>query len=165
MEIDRTLQHHILHCLKGQYSQFIVAKLIYLACIENQPIPADDEAEMSAMKTPVDLAVIKHLRDNLTYLTEHLLVESKGDSYKITAKGIDFITNDGGLSQILNVTTVKLSPDTLDLLVNAINQSALNPNDKHKLLAQLKSLPVESIKQILIESMASSAVPLLLAQV
>ncbi|MCK3658536.1 hypothetical protein A4G18_07380 [Pasteurellaceae bacterium Pebbles2] len=166
MEIDRVLQNKVLHCLKEQYSLFVTPKLIYFACIENQPIPADDfDVQMLALRDSVDLTVMKHLRDNLAYLAEHNLIEPKSDSYKITAKGIDFITNDGGLSQILNVTTVRLSPDTLELLVNAINQSSLNPTDKQKLLAQLKELPVESIKQILIGSMVSFAVPVLLAQV
>ena len=108
MNIDRTLQNHVLHFLKSHYDDFIEDRLIYDVCIN-------------------------------------------GTEYRITHKGIDFIEDDGGLSAILNVSTVKLHPSSVELLISVIDGSSLNPSDKQKMIDQLKSLPADSIKQILTE--------------
>ncbi|MFZ7109591.1 MULTISPECIES: hypothetical protein [Avibacterium] len=164
MEIDRPLQHLVLKYLKDNYPDYFDGNAIYRHCKGLPPIEDDYNAQFLALQESqkYDRSEIKHLHDNLIYLSEHSLVETLKDgySYKITAKGIDFIENDGGLSTILNITTVKLHPSTLDLLTQVINDSSLNPSDKQKLLDQLKSLPADSIKQILTE-LVSKGVALL----
>ena len=51
---------------------------------------------------------------------------------KITEKGIDFVAQDGGLSAILNVQTVKIHPDTIKALVEArLLSSSLDPQQKN----------------------------------
>ena len=53
---------------------------------------------------------------------------------KITAKGVDFIRDDGGLSAILSVQTVKLHEDTLkELLSIAIQQAKLPEPEKESI--------------------------------
>lgn len=68
----------------------------------------------------------------------------------ITEKGIDFVAQDGGLSAILNVQTVKIHPDTIKALVEArLLSSSLDPQQKTSLVDQLKKLPEESVKRLL----------------
>ena len=61
--------------------------------------------------------------ENLAYLEEHGLVDAKwaGNfavaNAKITARGIDFLSDDGGLSTILDTVTVKLHSDTIKELL------------------------------------------------
>ncbi|CPF80068.1 hypothetical protein [Burkholderia pseudomallei] len=95
---------------------------------------------------------------NLAYLNEHGLVSSMDDSGlqfdlsstpRITARGMDFLADDGGLSAILGVVTVKLHEDTLkELIGNRIAESDLPASEKNRLLDQLKLLPAEGIKHL-----------------
>lgn len=96
---------------------------------------------------------------NLIYLEEHGLIESGVDQYvdgkyytagsKITADGIDFIADDGGLRAILDVVTIKLHEDTLrNLIADRIASSDLPLSDKQKLLDQLRELRGESVKHL-----------------
>ena len=151
MNIDRTLQNHVLHFLKSHDDDVIEDRVIYDVCINGTELLDLNEQFALFPKIKVDIATIRHLRENLIYLSSHGLLEQKGSSYRITHKGIDFIEDDGGLSAILNVSTVKLHPSTLDLITSAIDASSLNPSDKQKMIDQLKSLPADSIKQILTE--------------
>lgn len=151
MNIDRTLQNHVLHFLKSHYDIFIEERLIYATCIDGFECPDLSEQFELFLKIKVDMSILKHLRENLIYLSAHGLLEQKGSSYRITHTGIDFIEDDGGLSAILNVSTVKLHPSSVELLISVIDGSSLNPSDKQKMIDQLKSLPADSIKQILTE--------------
>ena len=68
---------------------------------------------------------------------------------KITEKGLDFLQDDGGLSAILNIVTVKFEADTLKaILENRINQSNLAPESKQSMIDGLRELPAESIKHL-----------------
>ena len=151
MNIDRTLQNHVLRFLKSHYDNFIEERLIYATCIDGIECPDLSEQFELFLKIKVEISTLKHLRENLIYLSAHGLLEQKGSSYRITHKGIDFIEDDGGLSAILNVSTVKLHPSSVELLISVIDGSSLNPSDKQKMIDQLKSLPADSIKQILTE--------------
>lgn len=81
---------------------------------------------------------------NIAYLMEHGLCDanilrSNGivgavAGAKITAKGIDFLADDGGLSAILGVVTVKLHPDTIVSLVNARIDALSAPDEKKSML-------------------------------
>ncbi|MCO8103158.1 hypothetical protein ABEF79_06895 [Acinetobacter sp. ANC 7454] len=101
---------------------------------------------------------------NLYYLQSHGLVSEKSvhksnslgsqapiifGSSAITHKGMDFLANDGGLSAILGVVTVKFEADTLKaILENRINQSDLSPENKQSMIDSLRELPAESIKHL-----------------
>ena len=67
-----------------------------------------------------------HIHANLIYLQEHQLIDGtlvNGNmeiwNPGITAKGLDFLEDDGGLSAILGAITVKLDPDDLRALIAA----------------------------------------------
>lgn len=134
MEIDRSLQNKALLNLKEKYPEYVWYNELF-------HLPEDDYEQ------------VHHLLSNLEYLKEHgLVVQRESYKYTITAKGIDFITNDGGLSAILNVQTIKLHQETIDLIAQVIQQSTRIPNDdKQKFVDQLKELPAETTKHILFE--------------
>lgn len=104
---------------------------------------------------------------NIKYLVDHGLISenslnklssSNGDTYTlcpnfmtITTKGIDFIRDDGGLSAILNVMTIKIHNETLEKLENIIKQSSLTDKEKKKFIDKLKELPAEGIKHLVFE--------------
>jgi hypothetical protein len=136
MKLDRDLQKEILTTLSEHYPG------------RAQILPQDDSEER-----------IRTIAANLIYLEEHGLVESGVKQYmdgkpystgsRITAAGIDFLADDGGLSAILGVVTVKFSEDTLRALIaNRISDADLPPTDKQRLLDQLRDLRAESIKHL-----------------
>ncbi|GAA4419878.1 hypothetical protein [Acidovorax lacteus] len=99
---------------------------------------------------------------NLVYLEEHDLLRlfkselMSGDvvvgSVQATAKGMDFLEEDGGLSAILGVVTVKLHDETIkDLLALKIQESDLPPTEKQRWLDQLRELPAETTKHLVLK--------------
>lgn len=101
---------------------------------------------------------------NMLYLEDHGLIQSglnQGSSgnfvmntggLKITTRGLDFLEDDGGLSAILGVVTVKFHDDTLKALIEAkIQQSDLPPPDKKRWLDQLRELPAETTKHLVLK--------------
>lgn len=67
----------------------------------------------------------------------------------ITERGIDFLRADGGLTALLDITTIKFHPDDLNLILqNAINSSDSTPAQKQTMRDALKQLPAESIKHL-----------------
>ena len=96
---------------------------------------------------------------NLWYLKEQGLVEGALDmsisqsfifqGAKITAKGLDFLADDGGISAILGMVTVRLHADTIkDLLLARIEASHASPEKKSWLRKQLDRASAETIKKI-----------------
>lgn len=80
---------------------------------------------------------------NLYYLLEHELIVGKvrstlseGTAFavRISAKGLDFLQDDGGLGAILGVVTVKLHDDTIRQLIQRRidDDPELTSQDKHK---------------------------------
>ena len=101
---------------------------------------------------------------NLAYLDDHGLTRSNWTALinrpttpimtNITAKGLDFLQDDGGLSAILGVVTVKLHEDTIkELLIKKVEQSSAEPTVKKKLIDQIKSLPAEMTKVATVEGL------------
>lgn len=99
---------------------------------------------------------------NIAYLTEHGLVQAKLDGYfsgekflvaaGCTARGIDFLADDGGLSAVLGVVTVKIHDDTIKQLVAArIQASDLPEPEKQQMLDQLRELPAEATKHLALQ--------------
>lgn len=97
---------------------------------------------------------------NLAYLNEHDLVFVKWHTTrvgkvpapnfaKITAAGLDFLQDDGGLSSILGVVTVRFDDATLrSLLTDRIAQEDGDPTVKSQMIAAVKAMPAEGIKAI-----------------
>lgn len=96
---------------------------------------------------------------NLAYLADHDLIncETRTDdngrisiiSAKITAAGLDFLADDGGLTAILGVVTVKLHADTIkDLMIAKIQSSEATPTVKQNLIKKLKELPADTAKEL-----------------
>lgn len=98
---------------------------------------------------------------NLAYLSEHglcdlqtIAVSSVNVPFKarITAKGMDFLADDGGLSAILGVLTIRLHDDTIKLLIETkILQSDLPEPEKKRFLDQLRELPAETTKHLVMK--------------
>lgn len=132
MKLDRTLQLSLLNKLADSYP-------------EGATLNAPESEE-------------KAYRANIHYLIEHGLV-SETTSYvgsltiisapTITAAGMDFLADDGGLSAVLGVVTVKLHDETIrDLIAARLDASNLPPEQKNGLLHQLRELRGESIKHL-----------------
>jgi len=108
------------------------------------------------------------LQTNLFYLVEHDLIESEAVrnvypmprqimTAKITARGLDFLEDDGGLGAFLNVVTIRLEADTLrQLLETKINASDMPEADKQTLLAKLKSFSGDVLKSVIIKLIEKS---------
>lgn len=138
MVIDRLLQNQILQIASTCYPKAVDTDLYE---IFNDP----DEKKIVA---------------NLSYLAQHKLIESNPISesvdgifsyaiIRITHRGLDFLADDGGLTAILDVVTVKFEADTLKaILENKINQSDLTPEDKQSMIDSLRELPADAIKHL-----------------
>lgn len=137
MKLDRAMQFQILNELSAAYPDRV---LTLFPDSEDQDIADKREA-------------------NLVYLQEHGLITvglhqfidgKKGfTGAQITATGIDFLADDGGLSAILGVVTIKLHDDTVRQLIEARIQSAELPETtKSHLLKSLREAPGETIKHL-----------------
>lgn len=118
-----------------------------------------------AEKYPNQIGVQQWAKDNpsvtpnMHYLADHGLISGQasknisGDQTyilaKITAAGMDFLADDGGLTAILGVVTIKLHADTIEaLLVAKIEASDLPPEKKSWLRETIKSLSVDALKDL-----------------
>lgn len=102
------------------------------------------------------------LATNCFYLDEFALIsvasdkgldEARAESIydtRITARGIDFILDDGGLSAILGVLTVKLHEDTIRaLLLNGIEASPATEGEKSALREAIGKAPATSFNAVI----------------
>lgn len=139
MKLDRSLQLKLLQTLAE----------VYPDSLRNFPV--------------IDGVDVSTFTANLWYLTEHGLAETKWHrmlngppgptSARITAAGLDFLADDGGLSAILGVVTVRLHEDTIKaLLVDQVEKSTAPATVKTKLIEQIKSLPAEATKALTLEA-------------
>lgn len=97
---------------------------------------------------------------NLLYLRDHGLIDviirqvlSGGyivdfNSLKINSKGIDFVRDDGGLSAILNVTTIKFHREAVVVLEDLIALSNMSSEEKEKAKSTLGELSFEALKVV-----------------
>lgn len=100
---------------------------------------------------------------NLAYLAQHGLIvhrvhrSPRGGApwdmgWAITSDGVDFIRDDGGLSAILGVVTVRLHDDTIKGLVEArIMASPLPQPDKRRYLSRLRELPADATRHLVLK--------------
>lgn len=104
-----------------------------------------------------------NLSAELHYLHEHELAQvtfssslgyptPKPITAKLTAKGVDFLQQDGGLSAILGTVTIKLHDDTIKVLIESkIMASNLSQPDKRRYLDALRELPAETTKHLVLK--------------
>lgn len=131
--LDRNLQREILKELNNIYPDSKIYEYWIDATIAQVlgVIETVGEAELYIAKRSA----------NLRYLAEHGLVvcndKDLSATVKITAKGIDFLSDDGGLSAILGVVTVKLHSDTIQALIAKIDQAEISDSEKSWLKKEL----------------------------
>jgi hypothetical protein len=145
-KLNRDLQLRMLKRLADSYPQEVTPDAL------NKALGLD----------PKDFALLV----NAAYLGEHGLLEAKIQSplsgapfllrASITARGLDFLQDDGGLGAILNVVTVRFEADTLRALIAAkVDASPLPAEEKgriKKLLAELGTEGLKTATQKLVEA-------------
>lgn len=104
----------------------------------------------------------QHLVSNLIYLYEHGLITNclkrgvndyviNTGSLYITNGGIDFIRDDGGLSAILNIQTIKFHDSTIIALEDIIRVANLPEEKKAGIISKLRELPADAIKHLTLQ--------------
>lgn len=99
---------------------------------------------------------------NIAYLHEHGLVRGewigsldRGDTLMqatITARGMDFLADDGGLGAILGVVTIRLDDETLKAIIEQrVRGSELSEDEKNRFVDQLRKLPGEATKHLVLK--------------
>lgn len=139
MKLDRDLQRKILEGLRDEYPLPDHRKLF--AGIQDG---SDEDQRVVA---------------NLVYLEEHGLIHSgitfslsNAPMYsgaRITAAGMDFLADDGGLTAILGTVTVKLHADTIrELMLAKVDSSSLPAPEKSKIKKAISALSNEALKEV-----------------
>lgn len=106
----------------------------------------------------------RELWANIQYLVEHGLIEgidasTLGDpvSYadvRITARGIDFLEDDGGLSAILGTVTVRFDHGQFrEMLAAHVEKMEGDPSAKAQLKAVIRSLPADGLKAVALQAL------------
>jgi hypothetical protein len=103
----------------------------------------------------------KELARELQYLVENKFLDKDAiffsidnqislGNVKITSRGMDFLQEDGGLSAILNVVTVRFEPDTLKaLLTSKINSADIEAEKKSELMKAVEELPADGLRHVM----------------
>lgn len=136
MKLDRDLQRQVLKSCADIYPQAADPMKLLAACNVE-----DFEPFMA----------------NVAYLAEHGLVDCKLlrnmngppalGNCMITARGLDFLADDGGLTAILGTVVVKLHADTIrDMLLAKAEASALPAPEKSALRKQIEALPAAALQ-------------------
>lgn len=139
MEVNREFQHDILLYLKDCY---------FVRSIRGGELEKKFGVEV---------------HPHLFYLQEHGLISAstitssetpckRMDSVELTAKGLDFLADDGGLSAILNIVTVRLDQTQFkELLVKQIEESELPKEQQSMLKRIIQETKREGISKIATE--------------
>ena len=138
MKLDRALQRSMLTELCNLYPDIWHPRMDALG--------ADEEVVMA----------------NLQYLADHGLITLHAQrsiegawlmsGAQATHHGCDFMADDGGLSAILGVVTVRLHDDTVKSLIEArIHAADLPEPEKQRYLDQLREMPAETTKHLVLK--------------
>ncbi|HHQ6566869.1 TPA: hypothetical protein ACSTJX_001691 [Serratia fonticola] len=129
-------------------------RLILSTCIHAYP------EHTSWGSFPHDIVNINDVKlsANILYLKEHGLLtireQRSDDPYsfldhmRATCKGIDFMQNDGGMTSILNVQTIKLHRETVVVLEDLIAISSMSSEEREKAKSTLEDLSSEALKTV-----------------
>lgn len=136
-KIDKDVCREILQKLEGAYPLSVRPYLIIDRGSEAQPI-----AELFYLRE-LGLIDFSHQSNG-----EDIVV----GPIKAKARGMDFMADDGGISAILGVVTVRLHEDTLKALIESkIRGSDLPEPEKKRFLDQLRELPGETTKHLVLK--------------
>ncbi|WP_435637019.1 hypothetical protein [Carnimonas bestiolae] len=143
MEIDRKLQNKILQELK-ELEHF------------RQPMDINYMTTNFIGQEGFRDPTRQHVLNNMFYLGEHGLITihppnhcDDDYSFSITAEGVDFISDDGGLTAILGVVTVRLHADTIrDLVASKINESDAPEEEKSWMRKALATMNEEGYRTL-----------------
>lgn len=131
--LDRNYQKELLEDLRECYPAEVGGDLLR---DRHNEMNSDGVADGFIVQTETEAASQK-LLFTLNYLHEHGLIKTTHGNLstfvpnaRITAKGIDFLANDGGLSAILNTVTVKFDLDNVRELVETGLLTANVPEEK-----------------------------------
>lgn len=78
----------------------------------------------------------------------------------ITHDGIDFLLDDGGLSAILRVQTIRLHNDTIVAIEDLIALSNLPEPERASIVSKLRELPADAIKHLTLQLLTQGALHL-----
>jgi len=107
----------------------------------------------------------EYYQQNLFYLFEHQLIragtvrdvfgaEKQIITAAITAKGLDFLEDDGGIDAILKTVTVKLDPDDMrQLIADRLKDTNIDKTKKENLIKGLQSIPVDILRTVVLKLM------------
>lgn len=133
--LDREFMRQLLEQLAGEYPQEVPPEMLGF--------------------DPADQRLVRHL----AYLAEHQLVDVKLIKFlgappqaglvTITAAGLDFLQDDGGLGAILKVVTVRLDAETIKGLIEERIEAdqAMPAEEKSMLMEWLKSAGKEALSE------------------
>lgn len=146
--IDREVQRKILERLRNRY-----------------PSPVS-QFQLSQIEG------VRNLDSNVAYLNEHGLLKSEmkfsadgnctpnWNTAVLTARGVDFLEDDGGLTAILGKITVRLDAESVrELLAQKVeSETSLPAEQKSSLLAAIRKLPEtmlqDAAKRLMAEGLA-----------
>ncbi|EOV2101829.1 TPA: hypothetical protein MAD82_000500 [Klebsiella pneumoniae] len=148
-KFDRELQRYILACCVEAYPAHTTFSSF------SKQISEIDDVKLSA---------------NIIYLKEHELLTIRNqrsddpymliDNLRATQKGIDFMLNDGGLSAMLNIQTIRIHRDTITALEDIIALSNLPEPEKAGIVSKLQQLPSAAIEHLTKELVVKGALSL-----
>ena len=100
---------------------------------------------------------------NLFYLAEHHLIKPEAErtvfgvprqmlTAQITAQGLDFLEDDGGLGAILNIVTVRMDAESIKaLLETRIRESNLSKEQKDSVVTKIKGFSGDILRAVVIK--------------
>ena len=175
--LDRNLQRQILEVLMDSFGQPIfekeLAKLIWpdkqLSFHISLPEAQAKTLGITQYQYPLD-PFAYHFIQNLLYLEQHGLIKIQDESgidtwmllIQITHQGIDFLQQDGGLSAILDIVTIKLHNDTIHTLLHKkIDEAEISEKEKENLkkdLLKIKDSALNTLTENAINAIPATAI-------
>ncbi|MDO0945940.1 hypothetical protein [Chromohalobacter israelensis] len=132
------------------------SRALMLEILERAAETNPDPCEMDSLNSDWG---VSEVTATISYLVEHKLVTAIGrkrvwgiHSYAevtITAAGLDYISDDGGLTAELGVVTVRLEAETIRTMIAAhIEMAEGSRHEKTLLRKQLEALPEEGLRHL-----------------
>lgn len=135
-KLDRALQRRILVHLEGLYPNS-----------EGRPGWVFGDVDSDILR-----ANVRYLQEHGLLATNAIITNTEGwqhGNLALTARGADFLADDGGLSALLGVLTVRLHQDTVrELLVAKVETSDAPTSVKAQVVAQIKALPGTALEAL-----------------
>ena len=130
--LDRGLQRQILEFLRARYPRGAIVVRDLDVCEERAAANLRYLEELGLCESGLTIGIDGHFSFGVS---------------TITAAGLDFLEDDGGLSAIRGVVTVRLHADTIRTLIDAkIEASSLPAEEKSRLRTALASISETSLK-------------------